>query len=111
MNKWKELKKRLNAPREKLLDDDDDDDDDDDNLDEEDSKKLHELVKEIKRRNTPQPIIYWWYDPVVYWYYDIYYDPVTCKTRKCPASSVFFPQFNIPLLPYVEINMSSAFLG
>lgn len=62
-----------------------------------DSEELYDKIKLIKSINTPQPIVYWWYTPVLYEYY------------KLP--SIYIPTFNPPLLPYVEVGLSSAWLG
>lgn len=59
--------------------------------------ELYEKIKLIRSINTPQPIVYWWYTPVLY------------STYKLP--SIYIPTFNPPLLPYVEISLSSAWLG
>lgn len=62
-----------------------------------DSDDLYDQIRLIKSINSPQPIVYWWYTPALY------------TTYKLP--SIYIPTFNPPLLPYVEINLSSAWLG
>jgi len=57
---------------------------------------LYEKIRHFRKLNTPQPIIYWWYTPLLYRYYDY--------------TSLYMPTFNAPLVPYVEISLSSAFL-
>ena len=72
-----------------------DEDDDDSSTDEE--EELYKKIKLIRNLNAPQPIIYWWYSPILY------------KEYRLP--SIYVPTFNAPLVPYVEIDLSSAFLG
>ena len=51
----------------------------------------------LRAINKPQqqPIVYWWYTPTIY-----------------PDVTTFYvPTFAAPLSPYVEISLSSAFLG
>ena len=79
-------------------DDEDDDEDDDDDDDDDDNDPESELFyKRIRSLNKPQPIVYWWYSPQLYSNYNL--------------SSVYIPTFNPPLLPYVEVSLSSAWLG
>lgn len=61
------------------------------------SEDLYKKIKLIKSINSPQPIVYWWYAPYLY------------SSYKQP--SVYIPTFNPPLLPYVELSLSSAWLG
>jgi len=89
LNKMKGGRKK----RYKDIDKNDDEDEDDDD----DSDELYEKVRMIRNLNTPLPIVYWWYDPVVY------------KVFELP--SIYIPTFNAPLVPYVELNLSSAYLG
>lgn len=62
-----------------------------------DSDDLYDKIKLIRTINSPQPIVYWWYTPLIYTTYSL--------------PSIYIPTFNPPLLPYVEINLSSAWLG
>jgi len=62
------------------------------------SDELYDKIKLIKSLNTPQPIVYWWYTPTLY-------------TTYYTLPSIYIPTFNPPLLPYVEISLSSAWLG
>lgn len=71
------------------------DDDDDDSTTTE--SELYDKIKLIRSINNPQPIVYWWYTPVLYTTYNL--------------PSIYIPTFNPPLLPYVEISLSSAWLG
>jgi len=59
-----------------------------------DSDNVYDKLKLFKYINQPKPIVYWWYSPVIY----------GCKTFYCPT-------LNAPMTPYIEINLSSAFLG
>lgn len=61
------------------------------------SDELYNKIKLIKSFNNPQPIVYWWYTPILYSSYNL--------------PSIYIPTFNPPLLPYVEIGLSSAWLG
>lgn len=62
--------------------------------DDEDDKMLYNKLKMFNHINQPKPIVYYWYTPVIY-----------------DVQSFFVPTINAPLTPYVEINLSSAFLG
>jgi hypothetical protein len=70
---------------------------DDDDSSTSESDDLYDQIRLIKSINSPQPIVYWWYTPMLY------------TTYKIP--NIYIPTFNPPLLPYVEINLSSAWLG
>jgi len=63
--------------------------------DDETYKKLASFVKPTLIPS--QPIVYWWYSPYVY--------------RPYRPPSVYIPTFRPPLIPYVEINLSSSWLG
>lgn len=60
-------------------------------------RKLFNKIRLFKATNTPQPIVYYWYTPQIY------------SPSRLP--SIFIPTFIPPLLPYIEINLSSAWLG
>jgi hypothetical protein len=68
------------------------------------SDSIYERAKLFQRSNyvaysSQQPMIYWWYSPVVY-------------TRLVPTyTSYYVPTFIVPLRPYVEIDLNSAFFG
>lgn len=62
--------------------------------DEDDDELLYRRLRLLKNRSLEQPIVYYWYSPMVYKY-----------------SSLYMPVFTVPSIPYVEINVSSAFLG
>jgi len=68
------------------------DDDDSSSTTSEDEKilKKYKILENIKK---PQPIVFWWYNPLIY---------------KIPY--IFVPSVKAPLMPYIEINLSSAFL-
>lgn len=73
------------------------DDDDDGNRDDStttSSEDVYEKYKLLKGLSQTQPIVYWWYTPAIY-----------------KLSNVYVPTFNAPLIPYVEIKLSSSFLG
>jgi hypothetical protein len=55
---------------------------------------VYDKLKLFKAINNPKPIVYWWYTPVIY-----------------KLDRFYVPTLNAPLTPYVEINLSSAFLG
>ncbi|AYV81751.1 MAG: hypothetical protein Harvfovirus58_9 [Harvfovirus sp.] len=57
---------------------------------------LYRKIRHIRNLNAPQPIVYWWYTPLLYQDYNY--------------PSLYMPTFNAPLVPYVEISLSSAFL-
>lgn len=59
-----------------------------------DVTSVYKKLKLFKSINNQKPIIYWWYSPVLY-----------------RLDRFYMPTFNAPLTPYVEINLSSAFLG
>ena len=65
---------------------------------EDDEDFIYEKLKKLKMANNAKmygkPIVYWWYTPTLY-RLDRFYMPTLCA----------------PLTPYVEINLSSAFLG
>ena len=76
-----------------------DNEDDDDDSDKDDSdKEFFDKIKQAKKNNNNKAVVYWWYDPTVYY-------------RVYDLSRVFMPTFVSPILPYVELNLSSAFLG
>jgi hypothetical protein len=63
------------------------------------SSSVYEKVKMYKNNNSLiSPITYWWYHPY-YYSIDTYVD------------SVYIPVFHAPVSPYIEISLSSAFLG
>jgi len=73
---------------------------DNNNDDSSDSSKdsdsdIYTKFKLFNAINKPKPIVYYWYTPLIYPTYEYYY-PVN---------------FVAPLIPYVEINLSSAFFG
>ena len=78
------------APRDGHGDDEDDDDTST-------TEALYEKIKMLKNLNSPQPIVYVWYEPYLY--------------RRYRVGRVYFPVFNAPLAPYIDLNLSSAFLG
>jgi hypothetical protein len=62
------------------------------------SSSDEKLYKQMKKYGAlGHPITYWWYTPYLYNYVGY--------------SSVFIPNFVLPLTPYVEIDISSAFWG
>lgn len=58
------------------------------------SDSVYEKLKLFKSINYQKPIVYLWYTPLIY---------------NLPR--FYVPTFSAPLTPYVEINLSSAFLG
>ena len=66
------------------------------------SDSLYERAKLFQRSNyvaQAQPMVYWWYSPILY-------------TRLIPQyTSYYVPTFVVPLRPYIEIDLSSAFFG
>jgi hypothetical protein len=73
------------------------DDDDSDSSTTEDSDSVYDRVRLFKAKNTAQQqIAYWWYTPYLYRIDTI-------------VESVYIPTFAVPLMPYIEISMSSAF--
>lgn len=68
--------------------------DDSSSSDSDDDISVYDKLKLFNAINKPKPIIYWWYTPLVY---DI--------------DRFYVPTFVAPLMPYVEINLSSAFFG
>ena len=70
--------------------------DDSDSSDSSSTEELYEKVNRFKKSYGQQPIVYWWYNPTVYGYGDI-------------VESIFVPTFVPSLMPYVEVNISSAF--
>ena len=57
-----------------------------------DDYEMFKLLKKHEQRLLTQPIVYWWYDPLIY-----------------AVDTIYIPTFTIPLYPYVEIYMNSAF--
>lgn len=97
----KDFNDKLNLKRQSDLQDDrnqtggkhhhhhDDDDDDSSSTSESDIYHKYKLLK-----NKPAlPIMYWWYYPSLY------------------QTSLFIPTFVYPLIPFIEIEYSSAFFG
>ena len=80
------------------LDDEDEDDDEDIDIDDDEDRALYDKIKLIKTINSPQPIVYYWYSPQLYSY------------RRYTLPSIYIPTFIPPLLPYIEISLSSAWL-
>lgn len=68
------------------------DNDDSSSSDSDDS--TYDKIKLFNAINKPKPIVYWWYTPLIY-----------------PIDRFYVPTFVAPLIPYVEINLSSAFFG
>ena len=68
---------------------------DDDSSDSDSDNDIYSKFKLFNAINKPKPIVYYWYTPLIYPTYEYYY-PVN---------------FIAPLIPYVEINLSSAFFG
>ncbi len=66
------------------------------------SDSIYERAKLFQQSNyvaQPQPMVYWWYSPVLY-------------SKLVPTyTSYFVPTFVVPLRPYIEIDLSSAFFG
>jgi hypothetical protein len=67
-----------------------DDLDDDDS----DSDSVYDKLKLFKSINQQKPIVYLWYTPLLY-----------------SVPRFYVPTFSAPLTPYVEISLSSAFMG
>nr|QBK88861.1 MAG: uncharacterized protein LCMiAC01_05430 [Mimivirus LCMiAC01] len=79
----KQFKKRYNKFKNKMtggyVDDDDDDYDDDD---------IATIMLLRKIRSADQPIVTWWYNPQIY-----------------RLGNIFIPTFEVPLIPYIYIDM------
>ena len=69
-----------------------DDSDDSDSSESSDSSEVYSKVKYNKYMHQSQPILYMWYNPLVYRF-----------------DNLFIPTFTVPLTPYIEIELSSAF--
>lgn len=67
-------------------------DNDDDDLCDSSESDIYQMAKRYKTTTQP-PIYYWWYDPYIY------------KIDK-----LYLPSFVVPVTPYVELNLSSAFI-
>lgn len=67
------------------------------------SDSIYERARLFERSNytvkAQQPMVYWWYSPLLY-------------TKLSPQfTSYYIPTFVVPLRPYVEIDLNSAFFG
>jgi len=73
------------------------DDDDSDSSDDEDMGviDLYGNLGYFRTKYLNQPIAYWWYTPLLY--------------QLEGYTSVYLPTFRVPIVPYIEINLSSAF--
>lgn len=84
--------KQMGGRKKRYLDNNNDDSSDSSDDSDNDIYSKFKLFNAI---NKPKPIVYYWYTPLIYPTYEYYY-PVN---------------FVAPLIPYVEINLSSAFFG
>jgi hypothetical protein len=72
---------------------------DDDSSSSSSDESIYERAKLFRRSNyVVQPLNYWWYSPLLY--------------KSVPNYSSFFvPTFVVPMNPYIEIEVTSAFWG
>lgn len=70
----------------------DDSDSESHELDLSDSSEVYSKVMYNKYLHQSQPIVYMWYNPLVYRF-----------------DTLFIPTFTVPLTPYIEIELSSAY--
>lgn len=85
-------KRRGRKGRKGRKDDSDSDSDSDSDVDLEDSSEVYSKVMRKKFVHMSQPIVYFWYNPLLY-----------------RLDRVYMPTFVTPLIPYVHIELSSAF--
>lgn len=61
------------------------------------SEDVYDKIKRYKTRSN-SPMVYMWYDPLLYAVSQV-------------VQSVYVPVFTVPIAPYMEINISSAFFS
>ena len=76
---------------------------DDDSSSSSSTDSIYERAKLFKQKSnfysTSQPMMYWWYSPLLY------------AKLEPKYTSYFIPTFVRPLVPYVEIDLNSAWFG
>jgi hypothetical protein len=73
----------------------DEDDDDSDSSSESSDSDDDDLIKRVRYfKNKNQPLNYLWYSPIIY-------------NKDGSLTSVYLPSFTYPIVPYLELSMSS----